>query len=272
MAWKPAPNAQITVTWRLAPILRKQQPPMVAEQHIVTNDEGDSLEWREGKQFPHDAQFALCRCGHSRNKPFCDGTHAKVGFDGTETASREPYVKLAEEFSGPTMVLKDADLAMCLRALLRCPRPDLESHQADRTWRRGASGWNRRPATVRGDVWSRLTAKPAMNWSPSFSLPSASWKTHRKKSGGPLWIRGEFKLWRPTAIKREIRNRVTLCRCGHLGQQAVLRRRPRGIEFLVPIPRWAAFATTCGRAFFLPIGFALPGRMTKLPRNVRADS
>jgi CDGSH-type Zn-finger protein len=37
----------------------------------------------DGRDIPHGDHMALCRCGHSSNKPFCDGTHVHVGFDGT---------------------------------------------------------------------------------------------------------------------------------------------------------------------------------------------
>jgi len=51
----------------------------------------------DGKEFDltGKARISLCRCGGSTNKPFCDATHTKIGFQGAETAVRK-----AEEASG----------------------------------------------------------------------------------------------------------------------------------------------------------------------------
>jgi CDGSH-type Zn-finger protein len=53
----------------------------------------------EGNKFDLTGKpaFSLCRCGGSINKPFCDGAHSKIGFQGAELA-----VKKAEE-GGPTV-------------------------------------------------------------------------------------------------------------------------------------------------------------------------
>jgi 3-phenylpropionate/trans-cinnamate dioxygenase ferredoxin subunit len=40
----------------------------------------------DGKTYPVKAKMALCRCGASTTKPFCDGTHSRIGFQAAEQA------------------------------------------------------------------------------------------------------------------------------------------------------------------------------------------
>ncbi|MDA8353830.1 MAG: CDGSH iron-sulfur domain-containing protein [Firmicutes bacterium] len=45
--------------------------------------QGAILKDFSGQKMTERTDYALCRCGHSSDKPFCDGTHAKIGFDDT---------------------------------------------------------------------------------------------------------------------------------------------------------------------------------------------
>jgi CDGSH-type Zn-finger protein len=42
-----------------------------------------------GERDSDDEAIYLCRCGHSNNKPFCDGTHRKVGFESEVRAAAD---------------------------------------------------------------------------------------------------------------------------------------------------------------------------------------
>ncbi|MDP9728044.1 CDGSH iron-sulfur domain-containing protein [Alicyclobacillus tolerans] len=60
---------------------------MSEEIVIKVNDNGSLrvkgpviLEDAEGNRFTVKESFSLCRCGHSQNKPFCDGSHRSAGF------------------------------------------------------------------------------------------------------------------------------------------------------------------------------------------------
>src|SRR5580693_6973063 len=81
----------------------------LAKQTIVGDNEGGAEKWIEGPAVEAPASYKLCRCGHSANKPFCDGTHKKIGFDGTEPASRQPYREQAQLMQGPALALSDAE-------------------------------------------------------------------------------------------------------------------------------------------------------------------
>lgn len=200
-------------------MITKDGPYMVSgslpinKQIIGIGKEGEPEKWTNGKKYPANEPCALCRCGQSKNKPFCDGTHAKVGFDGTETASKKPFDKQAEVMNGPTLRLKDAS-AFCARARF--------CHRNGGTWELTKHSDNPKAR--------KIAIEEACNC-PSGRLVECDKKTEKalesefeksislvedpqKKVSGPIWLKGGVPMESSDGSIYEIRNRVTLCRCG----------------------------------------------------------
>ncbi len=76
-------------------------------QEKIIVPKGKTYEYEDGRSFPSMEQYTLCRCGKTKNPPFCDGTHVKEGFDGTETATTEKYEERAGLIKGPDLDLMD---------------------------------------------------------------------------------------------------------------------------------------------------------------------
>jgi CDGSH-type Zn-finger protein len=188
-------------------------PVPLSVQVITPNAKGESWEWTEGRRFPVEGEYALCRCGQSQNKPFCDDSHLRVGFVGKETASRRPIERESEHIEGPTHVLSD-DENLCAFARFCDP---------------GGKIWALIEKTDQPGVRD-LAIREAMHC-PSGRLVMRDKNTHQAEEpelppsiglvedptircSGPLWVRGGIRVESADGKAYEVRNRVTLCRCG----------------------------------------------------------
>lgn len=175
--------------------------------------EGEPEQWVKGKQYPLQENYALCRCGQSKNKPFCDGSHVSAKFDGTETASRKLYSQQAERIEGPGVDLTDAE---CLCATARFCHPKggawkLTLQSGDPGSRKAAIYEACNCPSGRLVAHDKKTGKPIeLECEPSISLI----EDPQAKSSGPIWVKGGVPIVSEGAEAYEVRNRVTLCRCG----------------------------------------------------------
>jgi CDGSH-type Zn-finger protein len=182
------------------------------EMTIICDADGIAYEWREGKNYPLMEKYKLCRCGQSKHKPFCDNTHEKVNFDGTETASRKPYMEQAEEFKGPGLDLFDARI-LCTHARF-CDRAggiwELTEKSGDQEARKTAIEEARDCPSGRLVVWDKEGNEIEPEFEPSIVLVEDPYKG----VSGPIWVRGRIIIEAADGTTYEVRNRVTLCRCG----------------------------------------------------------
>ena len=187
-------------------------PVPLSVESIGTDDKGGSESYVAGRTFETHAKYALCRCGQSQSKPFCDSSHARLGFDGTETAERMPYAEQATVTHGPSLELSDAE-TLCsfarfcdqhgtIWALVEQPGNEAREF-AEREARHCPSG-----RLVVRDVETGVAIEPSLPQSIVVLEDPA------KNSSGPLWVRGGIEIVAADGTSYEIRNRVTLCRCG----------------------------------------------------------
>ena len=194
--------------------------PLVHKTQVVSEN-GEPLTWvkdndyhaknKEGKEF-----YSLCRCGQSKNKPFCDGTHHEIEFDGTETADTHTTATRSTQFPHGTRIIVKKDSSLCMESGY-CGFSD--------------AGLNQLVATT-SDTKVRSLVIAMVERCPSGALTY-----HIEKDGpdiepdlpvqiavtteitsqgpipGPLWVTGNVPIERSDGKPLETRNRVTLCNC-----------------------------------------------------------
>jgi CDGSH-type Zn-finger protein len=191
--------------------------PLRRERAIV-GEEGEPEYWERGGDIPGRQSYLLCRCGHSKDKPFCDGAHIRRRFDGTETASMAKHATQAVRIRGPRLILADAEELCSVGRFC---------HLAGNTWNNVEKS---------GDPKARKLARQT-----ACNCPSGRLVVHDRKTGkayeprfrqsisliedtysgtsGPVWLKGGVTLESADGKRYETRNRCTVCRCGKSGNK-----------------------------------------------------
>ena len=174
----------------------------------LRSEDDEPLAWEHDAPLESDEDYALCRCGGSANKPFCDGTHQTRDWDGTETAPTTSYDERAKVLGGTGITVRD-DRGLCEHA-------GFCANKLSNVWKL---------TKQTEDVATRTQVVGMVEHCPSgaltYALPGAEGDVEPALEqgiavldDGPLWVTGGVPVERADGQPLETRNRMVLCRCG----------------------------------------------------------
>lgn len=183
---------------------RENGPLIVKNADALKHHDGDALEVKE--------VMALCRCGASKNKPFCDGTHNEIGF---ESRGGKP--------SGLNKLItyEGAEVAVTYNPML-CSHAAECGRLAPQVFNPAQKPWVQPDNGARAEVEAVVAACPSGalalkdgDGQRHLTLPRAAIEIEKN---GPYWVTGadapaEMEGAGATAEK------YVLCRCGKSGNK-----------------------------------------------------
>ncbi len=178
----------------------KNGPLVIENLKNLTNDAGNSVPVIK-------TTFALCRCGHSKSKPFCDGTHGETGFSDKKLDGRQP--RRTDNYAGKQITIHD-DRGICAHV-------GFCTDGLPKVFRMGVEPWIDPDAEPVKKIIG--TIKKCPSGALSYTIDDVKHDTFsdtpeiKVTEDGPYFVKGFIGLKdedKPTSPEH-----YALCRCGH---------------------------------------------------------
>jgi CDGSH-type Zn-finger protein len=206
--------------------------PLVSKIQVVS-EFGEPLTWKKEKTFMTGEEYTLCRCGHSKEMPFCDCTHAEIGFDGAENADTTMFDERKVDLPGGKNILVKRDPSICIESGFCGNRITSIKKMLTQT----------DEPKVRAEIMAMIERCPSGSYTYSMAegepdiepdLPEQIAVTIDITDDGKIrsayWVTGNIPIERSDGQPFETRNRVTLCSCGESKSKPLCDSTHRNLE------------------------------------------